>query len=93
MSVVVLPQAADEFQDGWTAYQNMRIAIIAGCLFSLFVPGCAHRQEKAQTPPPAQVTTISRDGYTWSVGAVKIDGTNVPAGAVQVRPRTGEEQR
>jgi hypothetical protein len=34
--------------------------------------------------PANNVTTISNGGYTWKVGAVRIDGTNVPAGQVHI---------
>jgi hypothetical protein len=65
----------------------MKIPYVIGCTLLLSVLGCKQESPPAQ-PAPGVSQTVSNGGYTWTLGATTINGTNVPSSNVTVRTVT-----
>jgi hypothetical protein len=59
----------------------MKTPMIAGLILLTLCAGCRPNQT---SPTASQTTEISSEGYTWQVGAITIDGTNVPASQLRI---------
>src|ERR1035437_6609348 len=73
----------------YNKHTQMKIAYIIGCTLLLFVLGCKHETRSAQSAP-AGSKTISDGGYTWTLGAATMNGTNVPLSNITVRAITNQ---
>jgi hypothetical protein len=67
----------------------MKLMLVSALSVLMLCSGCGKSEPK---PPPAGATTNSSgatthtsEGHTWSVGAVTMNGTNVPPGEVQIK--------
>src|ERR1035437_3586909 len=83
------PAASDEHRWAYNKHTQMKIAYIIGCTLLLFVLGCKHETRSAQSAP-AGSKTISDGGYTWTLGAATMNGTNVPLSNITVRAITNQ---
>jgi len=59
--------------------------VVLTVLLSLFAVGC-HAEHKSRMSDEGTPRTFSSGGYTWNLGAMKVNGTNVPLSAVEVKP-------
>ena len=58
------------------------------------VLGCKPETRDVQSqPPPGPQITVSNGGYEWVLGAVTVDGTNVLASNILVRPLVNKASR
>jgi len=59
--------------------------------------GCKKKDDAQQVLPAGATTNtatpFSDGGHTWNVGAVVVDGTNVPLTNIQVRAITNKESK
>jgi hypothetical protein len=84
-----LAPVADAGRWAYNKHTQMKIAYIIGCTLLLFVLGCKHETRSAQSAP-AGSKTISDGGYTWTLGAATMNGTNVPLSNITVRAITNQ---
>jgi hypothetical protein len=59
----------------------MKTQMIASLILLALCGACSSSQPSSTAN---QATEISSDGYTWKLGAIVMDGTNVPASQVRV---------
>ncbi len=83
-------RATDQRRYGYTLITHMKIAYILTCTLPLVVLGCKKETPPAQTQPapPQQSKTVSDGNVTWRLGAVTMNGTNVPLSNVAIRAVT-----
>lgn len=65
----------------------MKIIPLVACALPLLVLGCKHQPSSAPVQPQPSLT-VSNGGYTWFLGSTTVNGTNVPASAISLRPLT-----
>jgi hypothetical protein len=69
----------------------MKLKCLVGFALMVFLVGC--KQSAATRPGPSESSRFSDGGYTWELGAITIDGTNVPMSIVRVRALTNASTR
>jgi hypothetical protein len=52
--------------------KNMRMVAFS---FLFLILGCKH---EAEQPPPSRAETVTNGNFSFRIGAVKMNGTNVP---------------
>jgi major membrane immunogen (membrane-anchored lipoprotein) len=71
----------------------MKNAIIIGVMAAIvLLAGCSKKSPSRSTaPPPGSKPVAYSDGsHTWYLGAVTINGTNIPATNVTIRVKPSE---
>jgi hypothetical protein len=69
---------------------DLKIAYTIGCALTLLVLGCTHETRCAQPQPPAGAKALSDGNFTWVVGAVSVNGTNIPMDNIKVQALTNQ---
>ncbi len=72
-----------------TNIEHMKLVYIIGCTFFLSVIGCKREPAPAQSPPE-QPKMVSDGSSTWTLGAVTMNGTNVPLSNINIRAITNQ---
>lgn len=71
----------------------MNNAIIVGFMAAtILMAGCGKKSPSSSTlpPPGSKPVAVSDGSNTWLLGAMTINGTNVPATNIMIRVKTGE---
>ncbi len=71
----------------------MKNAILIGVMAAtILMAGCGKKSSSSSTTPPpgSKPVALSDGSNTWYLGAVTINGTNVPATNVTIGVRTSE---